>query len=105
IVRINSKDAKVRKIKHHDLVEVFNDRGSVICAADVTERLIPGTVLSCEGSAQYDPVDSQISAEKMPSDRGGCINLLTPSRNIIKNSHSSAPNSCLVQVRLWKGAS
>ncbi|MBF0469607.1 MAG: molybdopterin-dependent oxidoreductase, partial [Desulfamplus sp.] len=101
IVRINSRDARVRKIKHHDLVEVFNDRGSVICAADVTERLIPGTVLSCEGSAQYDPVDSQIAAERPPSDRGGCINLLTPSKTIIKNSHSSAPNSCLVEIRLW----
>ena len=56
IVRINSKDAEARGIKENDLVKVFNDRGAVICAAQVTERVRPGTVHSYEGSAVYDPV-------------------------------------------------
>lgn len=98
IVRINRRDAEKRKIDHNSLVRVFNDRGEVICAAHVTDRLPPGTVQSPEGSAVYDPLGEPGNSP----DRGGCINLLTPSRNIIKRSHSTASNSCLVQVEVWK---
>ncbi len=42
IIRLNTEDAKVRGIKEHDLVRVFNNRGAVICAAHITSRLIPG---------------------------------------------------------------
>ncbi len=97
IMRINSKDAEARGIKNNDLVEAFNDRGSVICVANITERLPPGTAHSCEGSAQYDPIGEPGES----TDRGGCINLLTSSRNIIKKSHSAASNSCLVEIRPW----
>lgn len=99
IVRINTKDAEQKGIKENDLVKVFNDRGAVICAAQVTERLPPGTVHSYESSANYHPLgEPGISAE-----RGGCINQLTPSRMMIKRSHSMAANSCLVQIEVWKG--
>lgn len=97
IIRINSKNADERGINDGELVEVFNDRGSVICAAQVTQRIPPGTVHSSEGSAQYDPLGEPGNSP----DRGGCINILTSSKGIIKKSHSSAPNSCLVQVRPW----
>jgi len=99
IIRINTKDAEARGIKENDLVKVFNDRGAVICAAQVTERVPPGTVHSYESSAVYDPVGEP----GYSPDRGGCINLLTPSRMMIKKSHSMAPNSCLVQIELWDG--
>jgi trimethylamine-N-oxide reductase (cytochrome c) len=98
IVRINTKDAEERGIKQDDLVKVFNDRGAVICAAQVTERLPSGTVHSCCSSAIYDP----IGEPGYSIDRAGTINLLTPSRPIIKKSHSMASNSCLVQVEKWK---
>ena len=97
IVRINPRDAAKRGIHNNDLVEMFNDRGSVILAAQVTERITPGTVHSNESSANYSP----IGAPGHSSDRGGCVNLLTPSRPIIKRSHSMASNSCLVEVRTW----
>jgi trimethylamine-N-oxide reductase (cytochrome c) len=97
IVRINSLDARSRKIQNNQLVEMFNDRGSVVCAAQVTERIPPGVVHSCEGSAQYNPLGEPGNS----TDIGGCINLLTPGKGIIKKSHSSAPNSCLIEVRLW----
>ncbi len=97
IVRINSRDAGARGIKENDLVRVFNDRGTVICAAQITERVGPGTVHSYEGSAVYDPVGEP---GKSP-DRGGCMNILTPSRPIIEKSHSIAANSCLVQIETW----
>jgi len=98
IVRINSTDASQRKIIHNSLVKIFNDRGVVICAAHVTDRLPPGTVQSAEGSAVYEPVGEPGESP----DRGGCINVLTPSRNIIKKSHSTASNSCLVQIEPWQ---
>ena len=99
IVRINSKDAQNRGIVANDLVRVFNDRGAVVCAAQVTERVPPGTVHSYESSAVYDPVGEP--GESV--DRGGCINQLTPSRMMIKKSHSHAGNSCLVQIAKWEG--
>jgi trimethylamine-N-oxide reductase (cytochrome c) len=99
IVRIHRNDAETRGIEENDLVKVFNDRGAVICAAQVTERVRPGTVHSYEGSAVYDP----IGEPGISPDRGGCMNLLTPSRPIIKKSHSIAANSCLVQIEKWVG--
>jgi molybdopterin guanine dinucleotide-containing S/N-oxide reductase-like protein len=97
IIRLNAKDAKARGIKPNELVKVFNDRGAVICAAQVTQRVPPGTVHSYESSAIYDPVgEPGVSA-----DRGGCINQLTPARTIIKKSHATASNSCLVQIEKW----
>ncbi len=98
IVRVNSKDALKRNIVHNSLVRLYNDRGEVICAAHITDRLPPGTVQSAEGSAIYDPIG--VPGES--PDRGGCINVLTPGRNIIKKSHSTASNSCLVQIELWQ---
>jgi molybdopterin guanine dinucleotide-containing S/N-oxide reductase-like protein len=99
IVRMNSRDADERGIKDNDLVKVFNDRGAVICAAQLTERLPSGTVHSYESSANYDPMGEP----GYSPDRGGCINQLTPSRMMIKKSHSHAANSCLVQIEKWKG--
>ncbi len=99
ILRLNPKDAQSRQINDGDLVRVFNDRGDVICAARLTERLRPGTVHSYESSAKYDP----IGEPGFSADRGGCINLLTPARPIISKSHSIAANSCLVQIQKWAG--
>jgi len=97
IIRINSKDAEDRGTRENDLVRVFNDRGAVICAVQVTERVPPGTVHSYESCADYDPVGKPGES----ADRAGCINILTPSRYITKNSAGMAPNSCLVQVEKY----
>ena len=78
IIRINSKDAERRGIREKDLVKVFNDRGEVICAAQVTERLPLGTVHSYESCADYDPLGKPGES----ADRCGCVNILTPSRYI-----------------------
>jgi trimethylamine-N-oxide reductase (cytochrome c) len=97
IVRINSKDAMARNIQENQLVKVFNDRGAVVCAAKLTERIPPGTVHSYESSAVY----KSIGEPGKSTDIGGCINLLTPSRTMIKKSHSMAANSCLVEIQKW----
>lgn len=97
IMRFNPKDASARHIQDGELVEAFNDRGAVICAAQLTERLPPGVCHSYESSAVYQPVGEPGKS----ADRGGCINLLTPKRMMIKKSHSMAANSCLIEFRKW----
>jgi molybdopterin guanine dinucleotide-containing S/N-oxide reductase-like protein len=99
IIRLNTLDAAKRGIKRNDLVKVFNDRGAIICAAQVTERLPQGTAQSPCSSAIYDPIGEPGHA----IDRAGTTNVLTSSRPIIKKSHSTASNTCLVQVEKWKG--
>jgi molybdopterin guanine dinucleotide-containing S/N-oxide reductase-like protein len=100
IARINSQDAKARGIGHGDLIKLFNGRGEVICAAQVTERVPPGTVHSYESCAVYEPMGEPGNSP----DKGGCVNLLTSKRPMIKKSHSHAANSCLIQVEKWPGA-
>ncbi len=98
IIRINTKDAERRQIKDRDLVKVFNDRGAVICATQITERIPPGTVHSYESCAEYEPLGTPGESP----DRAGCINILTPSRYISKNASGMAPNSCLVEIEKYQ---
>ena len=100
VVRINSEDARARGIAEHDLVKVHNDRGAVVCAAHLTERLPRGAVHSYESSAVYDP----IGEPGYSVDRGGCINQLTPSRSIAAKVTGTAVNSCLVEIEPWDGS-
>lgn len=99
IMRVNPKDAEARGIKDGDLIRAYNDRGSVILCAQVTERLQPGTVHSYESSAEYDPLGKPGKS----ADRGGCVNILTPDRYMSKYSCGMAPNSALVEVEKWDG--
>jgi len=99
IIRLNPGDAAARGIGDGDLVRAYNDRGSVILAAQVTERLPQGTVHSYESCADYDPV----GAPGESADRAGCVNILTPQRYITPTSTAMANNSCLVQVERWEG--
>jgi len=78
-------------------VKVHNARGAVICAADVTDTVLPGVVRANESCAQFDPIETPMGTV----DRGGCLNLLTPARTMSKTADGIAPNSCLVEVVLW----
>jgi trimethylamine-N-oxide reductase (cytochrome c) len=98
-VRVNPADAAARGVADGDLVEMFNDRGAVVLAARLSQRVPPGTVHSYESAARYEPVG--VPGES--PDRGGCVNLLAPSRMMIKRSHAMAANSCLVDLRAWSG--
>ena len=94
---MNPLDAKRRGIAHHDLIELHNDRGAVICAAVLTERLMPGVVHAYEAAAIYQPIGEP---GKSP-DIGGCVNVLTPKRHMTLKTSGSAPNSCLIDIALW----
>ena len=86
-------------MKTGDLVKVFNGRGAVLCAALLTERLRKGVVHGYESSAVYDPMGEPGCSV----DRGGCLNLLSPRRSQIKNSHSMSNGTALVEVVPWDG--
>lgn len=100
VIRVNAQDAAERGIKERELVKVFNDRGAVVCAAHLTERLPRGVVHAYESSAVYAP----LGEPGYSVDRGGCINQLTPKRSIARKVTGTAANSCLVQVLPWDGS-
>ena len=97
--RMHPEDAAKRGIHHHDLVRLHNERGSVICAAVITRRILKGCVQCYASSAVYDPIGE---AGKSP-DRGGCVNTLAPTRWQTEKTSASAPNSCLIEVEKWAG--
>ncbi len=98
VIRINPEDAKKRGIVEGDIVRAYNDRGEVLLAAQVTERVPRGIVHSYESCAIYEPIGEPGESP----DRGGCINLLTNHRFISKNACGMASNSCLIEVAKWK---
>ncbi len=96
---INRLDAEERGMKSDDLIRLWNHRGSVVCAAYVTDRLRPGVVSAPTASAEYRPAGEPGNS----TDLGGCMNLLTPSENMTEKTHSIKPNTVLVQMEKWTG--
>ena len=100
IARIHPDDAAKRGIKSGDIVELYNDRASVLCCAQVTYRVCRGVVHSYGCTANYDPLEP---GNFRSTDRGGSVNLLTSGRMLSKNVPGMSPNSCNLEVRKWKG--
>jgi trimethylamine-N-oxide reductase (cytochrome c) len=98
--RVNPKDADRRGIKEGDIIKLYNDRGGVLCMAVVTERVPAGIIHSYASSANYDPLEPGNSRS---IDRGGCVNILTPSRMLSKNAPGMTSNSCLIEIEKWEG--
>jgi len=88
---INPITAKERGIEHGEIVKVYNERGTVLCAAYVTERLIPKAVYVDHGS-RFDPIDVETL------DRGGAVNLITPHHNISKHATGMVVSGFLVGI-------
>ncbi|MBN2060349.1 MAG: molybdopterin-dependent oxidoreductase [Deltaproteobacteria bacterium] len=97
--KIHPKDAVERNIRNGDIVKLYNDRGTVLCIAQVTERIKPGIVHSYTSSAKYDPLQP---GKPGSPDRGGCVNLLVPGRMLSKHVPGMAPNSCLIEIAKWE---
>jgi trimethylamine-N-oxide reductase (cytochrome c) len=96
--RIHPTDAAGRGIRDGDIVKLFNDRGTVLCIAVLTERVRPGVVHSYASATKYDPLEP---GEPGSPDRGGCVAILTPDRMLSKNVPGMASNSCLIDVARW----
>ena len=99
-VHINPADARARNVTGGDIVELYNDRGSVLCIAAVTERIPAGVIHSYASSAKHDPL---VPGQPGSTDKAGCVNLLTSSRMVSKHAPGMTPNSCLCELRKWEG--
>ena len=97
---INTVDAARRGIVEGDLVRVYNDRGSCLAGAHVTDVVRVGVVQLATG-AWYDPVEpGQIGT----MDKHGNPNVLTLDKGTSKLAQAPAAHSLLVEVEKWQGA-
>ncbi|MFC1869075.1 molybdopterin-dependent oxidoreductase [Thermodesulfobacteriota bacterium] len=88
---VNPADATARGIKFGDVVSIYNERGTVLAGAYVTERIMPG-VVGIDHGAKYDPV---VAGE---IDRGGAINTIVPRNTTSKNAVGMVVSGFLVEV-------
>ena len=95
VMVIHPKDAQHRNISDGDIVRVYNDRGSCLCGASLSDNIKPGIILIPTG-AWLDPSDDQ-----RVSCKHGNPNVLTPDLGTSKLSQGPAAHSCLVEVELW----
>jgi molybdopterin guanine dinucleotide-containing S/N-oxide reductase-like protein len=98
-IRLHPIDANARGIKRGDIIKMYNDRGTVLGIADVTERMKPGVVHSYEASRRYDPIEP---GKPGSPDRGACVNQLTPSRMLSKNACGMVSNDVRVEISKWE---
>jgi anaerobic selenocysteine-containing dehydrogenase len=88
---INTQTAAERGIKNGDIVMTYNERGAVMGGAYVSERILPGVVSMDHGSRC-----DWIIAGKL--DRGGAINLISPTNTVSKKCNGMASSGYLVEV-------
>ena len=88
---LHPSEAEKRGIKHGDVISIYNDRGTVLAGAYITERIMPGVVYIDHG-AKWDPIaPGEI-------DRGGAINTIVPRNTTSKNAVGHAVSGFLAQV-------
>lgn len=90
-VRINSQDAADRGIADGDLVELYNDRGTVIAGAVVSDDIMPGVVSIYEGA--WPQLDSKGRCNS------GLVNFLTSTQRSSGLSEATSANTALVSMR------
>jgi trimethylamine-N-oxide reductase (cytochrome c) len=87
---INTEDAQSRGITDGDLVELSNERGSVIVGARVSEKIMPGVISVYEGA--------WLSWDSKGRCNSGSVNTLTSSRRASGLSQATTANTCLVAM-------
>jgi len=96
-VWMNPIDANKRGIKDGDIVNIYNERGSVLAGAMVTERAIPSAVWIDHG-ARTDPI-VQAGPGVLGIDRGGSVNLICPLHGASKYAEGGeATSGYLVEI-------
>jgi trimethylamine-N-oxide reductase (cytochrome c) len=90
-VWMNPIDAVNRGINNGDIVQIVNERGVVLGGALVWERIMPG-VVSIDHGARVDPIDPG------KIDRGGAVDLISPTGLTSKHCVGMATSGFLVNV-------
>jgi trimethylamine-N-oxide reductase (cytochrome c) len=92
-VWINPLDARKLGIQHHDIVKIFNERGTVLGGAYVTERIRAGVLYQDHGAR----IDAIVGG-RAGLDRGGANNLICTTATTSKNCAGEVTNSFLVGI-------
>lgn len=97
-VRIHPADAAPRGIADGDIVQLFNDRGACLAAAQITTDISPGAINLSTG-AWYDPVeqDGRVICQH------GNPNTVTRDVGSSKLGQGSTGQLCCVNVARWTG--
>ena len=98
-VEINTKDAAARGISDGDVVLVHNDRGALLAAAVVSDR-VRESVIRLSTGAWYDPA---VPGEPGTLEKHGNPNVLTPDRGTSKLAQGPIAHSALVQIERYSG--
>ena len=88
---ISPQDAAERGIKDGDLVELYNERGSLVVGARVSDKIMPGVVSIFEGA--WPQIDSKGRCNN------GLVNFLTSSRRASSLTQATTANTCLAYLR------
>jgi trimethylamine-N-oxide reductase (cytochrome c) len=100
VARLHPATAAARGIREGDIIKLFNDRGTVLCVAHLTERVPTCVVHAHCSSGLYVPLEP---GSPTSPDKGGCVNILSPKRAMSKYVAGFAPNTCLIDVARWEG--
>lgn len=98
-LKINPVDAGARGIKDGDVVQVFNQWGTILIPAKLTERVRPGLAILDQG-VWYKPHPTLKDKNGRPVDIGGCINTVTPPEPTLVALGGAAAHSAYVEVRV-----
>jgi len=90
-VWLHPSEAEKRGIKQGDVVSIYNERGTVLGGAYITERVMPGVIYIDHG-AKWDPI---VPGE---IDRGGAINTIVPANTTSKNAVGHAVSGFLAEI-------
>jgi len=96
-IRLHPADAVARGIRSGDVVRVFNDRGSCLAGAVVSDAVRPRVVQLSTG-AWYDPLDP---ADPDSMCVHGNANVLTFDRGTSKLAQGCSGQHALVEVERW----
>lgn len=96
---INPIDAKARGIKNGDIVRVYNQRGSTLAGAIVTENVLPGVIKMDEGG-WYDP---QEPGKVNSMCKHGDVNQLTIDKGTSKLAQGNISNTALAEIEKYEG--